>query len=118
MSDDRACCDMKKLMSSDWQLETGGSWLSQDDTLNMAPNTELLERCLQSDCEIARALVRDCYPRRLLFYKKSSLVQSKLAHACSIVAVQQYMHAQPISGLMTGSIYEYMVPAAMCLTNM
>ena len=24
MSDDCACCDMKKLMSSDWQLETGG----------------------------------------------------------------------------------------------
>ncbi len=24
MSDDCACCDMKKLMSSDWQLETAG----------------------------------------------------------------------------------------------
>ncbi len=35
------------------------------------------------------------------------------------VAIQQYMHAQQTSGLVTVSMYDvYMVPAAMCPTNM
>jgi len=98
MSDDRACCDMKKLMSSDWQLETGGSWLSQDDTVNMAPNTELLEHCLQSDCEIARALVRDCYPRRLLFCKKVLLCKASLhMHAALLPYNNTCMHSQSVA---------------------
>jgi len=70
-----------------------GTWLSQDDTVIWPQTLSCLSVVRSQIVRLQELWSGTATPGGCRFDR--SLVQSKLAHACSIVAEQQYMHAQP-----------------------